>query len=166
MENILKHGGLTPKMVLTLTPLIGLAALTGRIVGGWLLDRFWAPVVAFFIVSPPSVACWLLARATHDYPAAAISIGLIGFALGVEYDLMAYFVARYFGMRSYAAIYGVLYVAFSLGSGVGPLIFGRVFDTSGSYHTALIISSVVLVISAATLLLVGRYRDFETTAEG
>jgi len=108
MENILKHGGLTPKMVLTLTPLIGLAALTGRIVGGWLLDRFWAPVVAFFIVGLPSVACWLLARATHDYPAAAISIGLIGFALGVEYDLMAYFVARYFGMRSYAAIYGVL----------------------------------------------------------
>jgi len=41
-----------------------------------------------------------------------------------------------------------------------------VFDTSGSYHTALIISGVVLVISAATLLLVGRYRDFETTAEG
>jgi MFS family permease len=165
MENILTHGGLTPAVVLTLTPLIGLAALTGRIAGGWLLDRFWAPAVAFVIVSLPSVACWLLAQSTLDYPAAAVAIGLIGFALGVEYDLMAYFVARYFGMRSYAAIYGVLYVAFSLGSGVGPLIFGRVFDTTGSYRTALITSSVVLVVSAATLLLLGRYRDFATAAE-
>ncbi len=161
MENILKIAGLTPATVLTLTPLIGLSALSGRLVGGWLVDRFWAPAVAFVILSLPAIACWLLATATMSYGVAALSICLIGFALGVEYDLMAFFIARYFGLRSYPAIYGVLYVFFSLGAGFGPLAFGMDFDRHGSYRLALIAAVVVLLCAALSFLTLGRYRDFD-----
>ena len=166
MENILKGGGLTPAVVLTLTPLIGLSALSGRIIGGWLLDRFWAPAVALLILGLPALSCWLLASASLDYTSAALSILLIGFALGVEYDLMAYFVARYFGMRSYTAIYGILYVSFALGAGLGPLLFGWDFDVHGNYRVSLVASAFVLVASAASLLLLGRYREFADEAVG
>jgi MFS family permease len=161
MENILKIAGIAPATVLTLTPLIGLSALSGRLIGGWLVDRFWAPAVAFVILSLPAIACWLLATATISYGIAALSICLIGFALGVEYDLMAFFIARYFGLRSYSAIYGVLYVFFSLGAGFGPLVFGIDFDRHGSYRLALITAVVVLLGAALSFLTLGRYRDFD-----
>ncbi len=160
MENILKQAGLTPALVLGLTPLIGLSALIGRLAGGWLLDRFWAPGVGFSILSLPGLSCWLLASPSLDYPTAAVSILLIGFALGVEYDLVAFFVARYFGLRSYSAIYGVLYVCFALGAGFGPLVFGWDFDANGNYRLALTSSFAALLLSAASLLLLGRYRVF------
>ena len=102
----------------------------------------------------------MLASATLSYGTAAAAIGLIGFALGVEYDLMAFFIARYFGMRSYSAIYGVLYVFFSLGAGFGPLLFGLDFDRHGSYRIALLTAIVVLLGAALSFLTLGRYRDF------
>jgi MFS family permease len=160
LETMLKEGGVNPGSVVALTPLIGLTALIGRLAGGWLLDRFWAPAVAFVILSLPALSCWLLTGTALDVGTAALSLCLIGFALGVEYDVVAYFVARYFGLRSYSAIYGVLYVFFSLGSGIGPLAFGWDHDRHGSYHGALTLSLVMLLVAASSLLLMGRYRVF------
>lgn len=160
LEVILRDAGMTPGMILALTPLVGLSSLTGRIAGGWLLDRFWAPAVAFVILSLPGLSCWLLTGTMLDYATAAIAIFLIGFALGVEYDVMAYFVSRYFGLRSYSAIYGFLYLFFGLGAGAGPLLFGWDHDVNGNYHLSLTISFFILIVSAASLLTMGRYRQF------
>jgi predicted MFS family arabinose efflux permease len=160
MEVILTSKGITADKVLALTPIIGLSALIGRIAGGWLLDRFWAPVVAFIILSLPGLSCWLLTIDGLGFGMAALAIFLIGFALGIEYDVMAFFVARYFGLRSYAAIYGILYVFFAIGSGFGPLGFGWDYDAHGSYDLVLKASFVMLLLAAASFLLLGRYRVF------
>lgn len=160
LENILKAAHLSPATILALTPLVGLTALLGRLIGGWLLDRFWAPAVGFVILGAPALSCLMLAGGDLSQEKAAAAILLIGFALGVEYDLIAYFVARYFGLRSYAAIYGILYVCFALGSGTAPLVFGHDFDLHGNYDASLIASSLVLVAAAASFLLLGRYRVF------
>lgn len=161
MENILKIGGMKPETVLHLTPFIGLSALSGRVLGGWLLDRFWAPGISFFILCSPALSCWILAHGPLAFTGALLSIFLIGFAVGVEYDLMGYFVARYFGMRSYTVTYGILYVFFSLGAGAGPLVFGKSFDRLGSYDMILTVSSALLAGGAAALLTLGAYRRFE-----
>lgn len=161
MEAILKGGGIGPAEILMLTPFIGLSALVGRLVGGWLIDRLWAPGVAFVIIALPGISCWLLAHGPLDFTTAMLSIWLIGFALGVEYDLLAFFVARYFGMRSYTIIYGFLYASFALGAGIGPLLFGRDFDATGSFDRALMWAFGALLVSAAGLLLLGRYRVYE-----
>lgn len=158
MENILKMGGIPAMNVLQLTPLIGLSALLGRLIGGWLIDRFWAPGVALVILSLPGISCWILANGPLEFLPALISIFLIGFAVGVEYDLMAFFVARYFGMRNYTAIYAALYVCFSLGAGFGPSMFGWSFDKTGSYSAILNMSFFALIGGAIALLFLGRYR--------
>jgi MFS family permease len=164
MENILKLHEFSAPDVIGLTQLIGLSVLAGRIVGGWLIDRFWAPGVAFFLLSAPAAACWAFARPHLSYAGAAAGIGTIGFAAGVEYDLMAFLVARYFGMRSYASIYGTLYGFFALGAGIGPVVFGRTFDRTGSYGAVLLASATLLFFGALLLLTLGRYRRFEMPA--
>jgi predicted MFS family arabinose efflux permease len=161
MENILATQGFDKPSIATLVPFIGLSVIAGRIIGGWLIDRAWAPGVAFVLLSLPAIGCWLLAHGPIDYRTALFCIALIGFAAGVEYDLMAFLVARYFGMRSYATIYGSLYGCFALGAGVGPLFFGNAFDKTHSYSGMLVISCVILVMSALMLLTLGRYRRFE-----
>jgi predicted MFS family arabinose efflux permease len=158
MENILKVGGIPRNEIIQLTPFIGLSAILGRLIGGWMIDRFWAPAVALVILCLPGLSCWILAGGTLSFGAAWLSIMLIGFALGVEYDLMAFFVARYFGMRSYTSVYALLYGFFALGSGFGPAIFGWSFDRNGSYTHILTVSFFVLIVSAAAFLTLGRYR--------
>lgn len=160
IENILKSNGFGAEQVVVLASLIGLSVIAGRLVGGWLIDRFWAPGVAFVFLSAPAVALWLLAQGTTDPVIAGLSIVLIGFAAGVEFDLMAFMVARYFGLKSYGGIYGALYGFFALGAGIGPVVFGQFFDRTGGYDTILLYSAAGLVAGASVLLLLGKYRDF------
>ena len=161
MENILKTAGFAPADIVSLAATIGLSVIVGRILGGWLIDRYWAPGVAFVMLASPAIACWLMAGGAMDKNIAYFSIFLIGFAAGVEYDLMAFLTARYFGMRHYSAIYGTLYGFFALGAGIGPVVFGKSFDRTGSYASVLLMSAVMLVVGAAMLLALGRYRQFE-----
>lgn len=161
MENILKAAGFTLEDTVSLVALIGLSVIAGRIVGGWLIDRFWAPGVAFVMLSLPALSCWLMAGGGMSVPVAGVAIFLIGFAAGVEFDLMAFLVARYFGMKSYSAIYGSLYGFFALGAGTGPVVFGKVFDKTGSYGPVLGTSAVLLIIGAVSLLFLGRYQTFK-----
>lgn len=160
MENILKTAGFARAEVVALVTLIGLSVTAGRLVGGWLIDRLWAPGVACVMIGLPAVACYLLASSELSVSAARGAIVMIGIAAGVEYDLMAFLVARYFGMKSYGAIYGAQYGFFALGAGLAPVVFGRAFDNTGNYNSVLLLSAVFLIVGAASLLALGRYRSF------
>jgi len=162
MEKILGQAGFGASDIVWLASLIGLSVIVGRILGGWLIDRFWAPGVAFVFLAIPAIAYWHLASGGTDVTVTALSIFVIGFAAGLEYDLMAFLVARYFGMKGYGGVYGALYGFFALGAGFGPVVFGAGFDQSGSYAGPLHVSAGLLLASAVLLLLLGRYRKFET----
>jgi len=165
MENILHVHGFIHGDIVKLTSLIGVSAIVGRLAGGWLLDLFWAPAVAVLILAMPCISCWLLALQSLGYWQAAISIFLIGFSVGVEYDLLAYLTSRYFGLRSYATIYGFMYVFFGIGAGVGPMLFGWAFGLSKSYTPILHIALVTLAVSALCLLALGRYPRFAASSQ-
>lgn len=158
MENILGQHGFTPLQVTSLTPLIGASVILGRLMSGWLMDRIWAPAVAFVLLCLPAGACLLLASGSLTYAEAFVAIGLIGLSAGMESDLVAFLVARYFGLRKYASIYGLIYVCYALSGSVAASVFGRAFDQTHSYAGILTAGAVVLVIGAASFLMLGRYR--------
>jgi predicted MFS family arabinose efflux permease len=146
---------------------IGLSVIVGRVLGGILIDRLWAPGVAFVMLSFPAISLFLLSQMDAlPYWLALSSVILIGLALGVEYDFMAYMVARYFGLRSYAAIYGSLYGFFAMGAGFGPAVFGYVFARQGTYDPVLAIGAGLTLAGSALLLLLGKYPTFPGQPEG
>jgi MFS family permease len=161
LEGILRDRGFDGPTILSLTPLIGLSAIAGRLIGGLLLDRFWAPGVAFVMLSLPAIACLILAGSGYSPVLAAVAICMIGFALGIEYDIIAYLTSRYFGLRAYGGLYAILYVCFSVGSGLAPMIFGLLRDTGGDFAQALTISAIALPLASALFLLLGRYPVFK-----
>ena len=138
---------------------IGGALMTGRLVCGFLIDRLWAPGVGAAILVLAAAGNWMLSG-TDSFATALTAAVLIAFAGGAEYDLVGYLVSRYFGTRSYAAISGSLFAVFTLGGGVGPLLYARAVDATGSYRIPLIVTAAVLLATTVPLLCLGRYRTF------
>ena len=160
MENILKTFHFDLATIAGITSSFGLAVIAGRIVGGWLLDRIWAPACACGFLTMPAAACWMLAQPSLTAHQALASVIALGLAAGLEFDLLAFLVARYFGQRHYASIYGSFYTAVALGGGAGPVIFGRAFDLTGGYSHVLLSGIAAIAIGGGLLLLLGPYRTF------
>jgi MFS family permease len=138
---------------------LGYAVFCGRLLGGFLIDHIWAPAVGCALLMLPAISMYLMASDAMGYGTAILAVVLLGIAAGMEYDLLAYLVSRYFGIRSYAAIYGCLYAFFGFGAGFGPAAFGRVFEATGSYNVALYWSMWAFIVCSLGLLLLGPYRD-------
>ena len=161
-KNILLDKGYTPQAATSYligAGIIGLATIAGRLIGGFLVDYIWAPLVAFVFMSVPAIGCFILAG-DMGVGWNVFALVLVGVAAGVEFDLMAYFVSRYFGMKAYGRIYGLVYAAFGLGSGTSPVIFNILRGGADDYSGVLGVVAAGFVIGGVMLLALGRYRDF------
>lgn len=156
---LLTDRGFSLERAALLASIIGASVILGRVIVGSLLDRYWGPAIAFVLMALPAGACLLLASADLSLPLIALSVFVVGFAAGAEFDIIAYFVTRYFGLKYYGKIYGVQYTIFFFGAGVAPLIYGRVYDATQSYGPVLYASAVAFLFSATLLLTLGRYPD-------
>ncbi len=164
LPDMLTQDGMGMAEALKLTSLVGLSAIAGRLIGGWLIDRVWAPLVCLILLGAPAIACWMLSQGNLEPGTAAAAILLIGFALGVEFDLMAFMLGRYFGLKSYSLNYAILYIFFSLGAGFGPPMLARAARLDGGYGSILMIAAIALIFISSSFLLLGRYRNFEEKA--
>jgi MFS family permease len=159
LPKLIESKGIQHDEAVLLASIIGFAVLVGRPVGGFLVDRFWAPAVAFVILAAPALAFIVMGALQMALPALALGacVFLIGFASGVEYDVIAYLVSRYFGMRAYSAVYGCLYMGFALGAGFGPALIARTSAAQHTYDGVLVWLAVILIAGAGLLLTLGRY---------
>lgn len=141
---------------------MGISLIAGRILAGYLMDRFFAPrvVIGFFL--GPLIGIAILAMGATG-SMAFLSAILIGIAIGAEFDVIAFFTSRYFGYRAYGKIYGWLYAAFTLGAGIGPILLGKGFDATGSYTPFLWFLTALIAVSILLLTFLGAYPDFTLT---
>ena len=159
LENILRSAYIDSQEILTLTSSVGAAIILGRVAGGWLLDRVWAPIIGVVVLCAAALGLVMLSHANVDASTARIAILLLGFAGGVEVDLLPYLTARYLGVRNYGAVYGALFGLFALGAGVGPSLIGWAFDYFASYSQILTVCAGMLLLAAMLLLCLGRYPE-------
>lgn len=139
----------------------GIALTGGRILSGFCLDRFHGPYVASFFLVSAAVGVALLASGLSPFTGTV----LCGLGIGAEVDLMAYFVSRYFGLKSFGAIYGLMFALFGLGVGVGPWLMGLSYTRLHSYVPMMIVFEAGLAVSCALLLALGPYRFAARAAE-
>lgn len=158
--------GFSGQIAANVLGVVALGILTGRLLVGFLFDRFWAPGVASPALLLPALACWLLMGDSTSLPLLMLGGFLLGFAAGTESDVIAYLAARYFGMANYGSIYGALYMPFGIASAVSPIIYGTVRDRTGSYDPMLMAAMGMFALGGAILLLLGRYPDWRAPREG
>ena len=158
LSALLTDRGLTPANAALCASILGGSSLFGRVVVGWLLDRFFGPHVALAINVITALGIFLLARAMN-FPAGCVAAALIGIGAGGEAATTPYLLTRYFGLRSLSTLYGLTWTFYAAAGAIGPVILGRAFDATGSYTSLLVLLAVTLAIAAALNLLLPRYSD-------
>src|ERR1700691_780692 len=164
LSALLTDRGLTAGNAALCASILGGSSLLGRIVVGWLLDRFFGPRVALVINVITALGIFLLARAS-SFPAGCLAAALIGVGAGGGAAITPYLLTRYFGLRAFSTLYGLTWTFYAAAGAIGPVILGRAFDATGSYTSLLTLLAAVLGLAAATNLLLPRYSE-SFAAEG
>jgi MFS family permease len=151
---ILTDHGYAPNQAAALMIAVGLATMAGRLLSGYLVDNIFAPYVAAFFFLLPSLGLYFLGSATYPI----LGIISIGLASGTEVDMIAFLTSRYFGLRRFGQLYGLLFAIFTAGPAIGPYVMGLSFVQLHSYTPALILFSVALGGASALILCLGPYK--------
>lgn len=160
---LLTDRGIPASRAVTVFSGIGISLIAGRLLCGFLLDRFFGPYVAIVFVALPAIGVLTL-LASSAPNVTTFGAVLVGLGMGAEVDLIAYLQSRYFGLRAFGQIYGYLFAVFTVGTGLGPFVMGAAYDMSGSYRYALVAFLLLLVCAAVLLLRLPRRYPFPVMA--
>jgi len=155
--------GVTPTTASICMGTLGFGLIFGRILAGFLMDRFFAPYVAAIFLVGLLIGVIILATGTAG-PLIFLAALLVGLATGSEISEIAYIVSRYFGAKAFGQIYGVMFSAFQLGSAIGAYGMGSYYDLAGTYTHALWGISGLVALGILLLLLLGRYPNLRSSA--
>jgi len=128
----------------------------GRLMTGWLVDRFRGTYVSFVLLLIAAIGLALLAG-SHVFGTSVAAILLIGFGVGGELDITPFLISRYFGLRAVSTLYGVAWTAMGVAAAVGPFLMGRAFDRSGTYDGVLAWLAVTTLAAGALMLILPPY---------
>lgn len=129
------------------------ASIIGRLLMGWLADRFHKKYVMILIYSLVSISILLLYFAST--PGVIYLFALIfGIGLGGDYMIIPLMAAELFGIKVMGRVMGLVLTVDGLGEAFGPILAGGLRDTTGSYamgFTALIALAVVGTLAVSLL---------------
>jgi MFS family permease len=137
------------------------SSLCGRVVVGYLADRFSKKnTIAFFYLflgisilllefSQQVVAIWTFAI-------------IFGFSMGADYMLIPLVAAECFGSRALGKVLALIIMGYSLGQWGAPWILGKLFDVQHSYALGWKIMAVAGIIGAAAVSRVSTFSQERT----
>ena len=167
------HGmdlGMSATSAATLISTIAGASVAGRLAIGAFFDRIggkrgfvlcFLPLIAGLAALLAIDVPWLLFVAALAY----------GFGHGGLFTIVAPTIAEFFGTRAVGAIFGAVVFFGTIGGAIGPILAGRIFDTTGSYDLAFMILAGMAVLGLLLVLSLPRSnqpaaRDVETVKAG
>jgi predicted MFS family arabinose efflux permease len=148
---LLTDRAVSPRDAALAVSAMGAAGLSGRLLTGFLLDRFFAPYVSLGLVMLTALGTLLLSEA-GSAAVGALAAMCIGFGMGGESDVTPYMFSRYFGLRAFSTLYGFTWTATGVAAAIGPVLMGRAFDATGSY-TLMLQGFAAMTLAAASLIL-------------
>jgi len=155
---LLTDQGLSPQQAASALMLLSAMGVLGRIIAGYLVDRFPAHLVAAGLFLGMVIGL-VAAFSAQDITLALVFAAMVGLGFGAETDLMPYLIAHHFGLSSFGRIFGWIYGAFAFGGMAGPLLMGKVFDATSSYDLALTVLIPATILSAGLMLPLGWKRE-------
>jgi len=127
-----------------------LAGLAGRVVVGYLVDRYTKKNVMalFYLILALAIPLLFLARR----PAALWTFAVVfGFAMGADYLLIPLVTAECFGLAALGKLLSLIIMADSLGQFFGPVLAGKIFEATHSYDLAWTIITTAGILGASAI---------------
>jgi len=158
---LLQDRGLSALQAAQIFSSFGVSLILGRLLVGYLIDRLWAPGVASLALLMPAFACGIFAYGDSTIAMYTIATLLVGVGAGAEFDIAAFLIARYFGMRDYGRLFGAHLGLITAGAATSPLLFAAMFKLTGGYSAMLLFSFVCFVAGPLLLLTLGGYPRYQ-----
>ena len=126
-------------------------SIAGRLLMGWLADRFPKKYVMLLIYLLVAAAIPLL-FAAQSHTAMYAFAAVFGIALGGDYMIVPLMTAEIFGVQLLGRLLGVVLAAGSVAEAVSPWLIGRLRDSTGSYATGFLALIGMALLSAAAVV--------------
>ena len=132
-------------------------SIIGRLLMGWLADRFPKKYVMVLIYMLAAVALPLLFLG-HSSLALYLFAVVFGIGLGGDYMIVPLMTAEIFGVQLLGRLLGLILTAGSVAEAVSPWLIGRLRDRTGSYSSGffVLIGMALLGVAAAAMLPKGK----------
>jgi MFS family permease len=155
--SMLTDRGISMNLAVAAMSISGIAMTIGRLISGYLLDKIFAVYIAIFFQVLPMIGLGILiSGAAGSWPLAAVVF--MGLLVGVEFDLMAFILSRYFGIRSFGVLYGFMLMFVELANAAGTLLMGWCFELMHSYVPMLYAFEVFMALAILLISRMGPYR--------
>jgi MFS family permease len=126
---------------------------SGRLISGFLLDRVWPPLVGCVMLGLPSVGLLILLYSGSEVLPLAVGIACVGAATGAETDIVSFFAARYFGLKSFGSVISVIGGVCGASLALGGVFSGYVFDWFRNYDLMLLGGAACSLIASGAIFL-------------
>lgn len=157
---ILTASGISRGAAAGIASLSGFAAIAGKLVTGWAMDRYEANWVGSVTLMLSSIAFALLLLFPNDVAMIVTAMLIIGYSGGTKLQISAYLTGQYSGMKHFGAIFGVMSSLVALGSALGPIAAGHVFDVTRSYGQFMLIGIPASLVSGLLIFRLGPCPDW------
>ena len=148
----------TQRDAASLLSLVLTFSIAGRLLIGWLADRFskkYVMLLTYLLVAAGIPLLFLGTERLMLYVSAAI----FGLGLGGDYMIIPLITAEIFGTEILGRLLGVILTAGGIADAVAPWLIGRLRDSSGNYReSCFVLVGIALLGGIAVLGLPGRRR--------
>lgn len=162
MPVVLGDRGVSGKVAAAAVSIIGIATIVARMTFGAALDRANPAYVTAFVFLWPAIGLLLLS-VDGDATMVVVSAILVGVGVGVEVDAVSFLSVRAFGLKHFGKIFGLLFLAICIGTGIGPIIIAFLSKQFG-YPMALRSASVFGLCAALLIATLGRRQMSDSAA--
>lgn len=156
MKLMLLEKGVAPDTAVWLISLFAAGAAVGRFACGIALDRLSPHIVSATALALPGLGLLTVAMGFTALPVMAGSVLLMGLSLGAESDLIAYLTSRYFPIRIYGTVIGLIVMAMALSSAIGSIVLGIVLKQADSFDPYMLLAGLLALAGGSLFLLLGR----------
>ena len=157
LSAIFTDRGVSAERAALATSLVGAAVMTGRLISGYLLDRFFAPRVAILFYGAGALGMGILCAGSAG-TLALVGAFFVGAGMGAEVEVMGYMISRYFGLLAFGSAFGHAFAGFMISGSVGVLLMGAGYDRFHSYSVPLGALCGAMLLSVILLTRFGPYR--------
>lgn len=124
----------------------------GRFFSGTLSDRFSARIVTVLVFFVGGLSLLMLLFVSGFVLAYLFPL-LFGLSYGAIINLKPLIIFEYFGTKKVGKVYGLVLGFYVVGSAIGPLLTGYIFDKTQSYQLPFFVNMILAWLSVIAILL-------------
>ncbi|MBN1176944.1 MAG: MFS transporter [Dehalococcoidales bacterium] len=166
MQNQVPHLedlGFAAGIVASAMSIVAVLSTLGTLIFGWLSDRINVKISGVIAVILLTVSIVLLINIDITSPNWLIwtYAFILGLGIGGWMPVMSLLASANFGLLAYGTIYGALNACQSIGAAAAPIFSGYLFDRTGTYETAFIVTAILIALGLPIILAIRRPRELK-----